>query len=111
AIAHCGPAAPYALRHVRHLAGVRVFRYGDGPTGAGDDGERHSPCHAYGSVIHEDVARMSRVQELYLYACDFHMTDLLALALPKLRVLRVDHEMSYPFEVLAANPSLGNLPH
>ena len=105
------PAALYALRHVPHLAGVRVFRYGDGPTGVGDDGERRGPCHANGSVIHEVVARMSRLEELYLYAGDLNAAELFALPLPRLRVLRVDHEMSYPLEVLAANSALGNLTH
>jgi hypothetical protein len=34
---------------------------------------------------------------------------LFALPLPNLRILRMDHETDYPFEVLAANPSLGRL--
>ncbi|HEY1191622.1 MAG TPA: hypothetical protein VGE74_28575 [Gemmata sp.] len=31
--------------------------------------------------------------------------------MPQSRVLRVDHATSYPFDVLAANPSLGRLTH
>jgi hypothetical protein len=54
---------------------------------------------------------MPRLEELYLYAGDVDAAALFALPLPHLRVLRVDHERSYPLDVLAENPSLGNLTH
>lgn len=104
-----GPAL-YALRHVPHLAGVRVFRLGDGPTGAGDVASGRSRS-MNGDPIHEIVARMPRLEELYLYVRGVNTADLFALPLSRLRVLRVDHETSYPLEVLAANRSLGNLTH
>ncbi|QJW96556.1 TIGR02996 domain-containing protein [Frigoriglobus tundricola] len=105
-----GPSL-YALTHVPHLAGVRVFRYGDGPTVPGDDGERHGPCHTSGAFVHGVVARMPQLEELYLYAHSMEPAALFALPLSRLRILRVDHEMSYPLDVLAANSLLGNLTH
>jgi hypothetical protein len=100
----------YAIRHVPHLAGVRVFRFGDGPTSPGD-GESYRGFSVNSSVIPELVARMPRLEELYLYTHYLDTAALFALPLPRLRVLRIDHETSYPYEVLAANPSLGNLTH
>jgi hypothetical protein len=101
--------ALHALLYVPHLAGVRVLRYGDGPTSPGSDGERHGSCSANGEIIHELVARMPRLEELYLYAYDVKPEALFAQPMPRLRILRVDHETNYPFEVLAANPTLGSL--
>jgi hypothetical protein len=54
---------------------------------------------------------MPRLEELYLYAYDLKADALFALPLPRLRILRVDHESSYPLEVLASNATLGNLTH
>jgi hypothetical protein len=100
-----------ALAHASHLAGVRVFRLGDGPTAPGDDGERHGPCHTVGTFAHEVIARMPRLEEVYLYAHEVRATAIFAFPMPRLRILRFDHAEGYPLEVLANNPTLGNLTH
>jgi uncharacterized protein (TIGR02996 family) len=100
-----------ALADGHNLAGVRVFRLGDGPTGIGEDGERHGPCHTVGAFAHAVVARMPLLEELYLYAHSVWPEGLFDLPLPRLRILRFEHSVDYPLEILAENPSLGNLTH
>jgi uncharacterized protein (TIGR02996 family) len=100
-----------ALAAGHNLAGVRLFRLGDGPTGTGEDGERHEPCHTVGAFAHAVVARMPLLEELYLYAHSVWPEGLFDLPLPRLRILRFEHAQEYPLEILAENPSLGNLTH
>jgi uncharacterized protein (TIGR02996 family) len=96
----------HALLYVPHVAGVRVFRFGDGSDTPGDDGEYYGMCHANGAVIHQIVARMWRLEELYLYAHEVRAAELFGLPLPRLSVLRFDHALQYPLETLANNPTL-----
>jgi uncharacterized protein (TIGR02996 family) len=105
-----GPAL-LALAHAPHLAGVRVFRLGDGPTAPGNGGERYGPCHTFGTFVHEVIARMPRLEELNLYAHDVQAAAVFACPMPRLRILRFDHATEYPLKVLADNPALGNLTH
>src|SRR5262249_33565001 len=84
---------------------------GDGPTAPGDDGERHGPCHTAGTFAHEVIARMPRLEELYLYAYDVPAAAVFAYPMPRLRILRVDDATEYPLGVLAGHPALGNLTH
>jgi hypothetical protein len=100
-----------ALAQAPHLAGVRVFRLGDGPTAPGGDGERHGPCHTCGAFAHEVIARMPRLEELYLYAHEVRAAAVFTYPMPGLRILRFDHAQKYPLDVLADNPALGNLTH
>jgi uncharacterized protein (TIGR02996 family) len=101
----------HALTHVPHLTNLRVFGYGDGPTAPDDTGEEYGQCHANGPIVHQLVARMRRLEELYLYAHAVDTEALFALSLPRLHVLHIDHLSSYPLPVLAANRSLGQLTH
>src|SRR5262249_39246741 len=89
---------------------IRVFCYGDGPATPGDAGEL-GRCHSNGEVIHKVVARMPRLEELYLYAHRVAGAGLFTLPLRWLRGLRYDHATEYPPEILANNPTLGNLTH
>jgi uncharacterized protein (TIGR02996 family) len=107
---YTGPAL-LALAHAPHLGSVRVFRLGDGPTAPGDDAERHGPCHTAGTFVHEVIARVPRLEELYLYAHDVQAGGVFAYPMPRLRILRFDHAREYPLDVLAKNLTLGNLTH
>ncbi len=100
-----------ALAAGDNLAAVRLFRLGDGPTGIGDDEEPHGDCHTIGTFTHQVVARMPLLEELYLYAHSVQGEKLLALSLPRLRILRFDHAEEYRLDVLGDNHSLGNLTH
>jgi uncharacterized protein (TIGR02996 family) len=84
-------AAPY-------LGNVRLFQLG--PEGN---------CHIRGEQAVEFVRKMPRLEELRMYAHRVDTRELFALPMPHLRVLHVHHTYDYPLEVLAANPSLGNL--
>lgn len=102
--------ALHALLNGPLPAQLRVFRYGEGSTAPGFGWEGGS-SRANGESLHEAVARMPRLEELYLYAYSVNAAALFALPLMNLRVLRVDHKTEYPFEVLADNPALGKLTH
>ncbi len=99
----------HALIHYPRLDRLRLFCYGGlAEIGAGLTG---GSARDTGSVAHDVVARMPKLEDLYLYAYDVNAEALFALPLPNLRVFRMDHETTYPLEVLAANPSLGNITH
>lgn len=66
-------------------------------------------CHVTGASLAAPIARMTRIEELLLNAHATPAAEVFALTLPHLRVLQVHHLNAYPLEVLAANPSLGNL--
>jgi uncharacterized protein (TIGR02996 family) len=104
-----GPAL-LALARAPFLDGTRVLRLGSGPMAPGEDGDYYS-SRIPGSLAHELVARTPRLEELYLYAHGVEAGTVFALPLPRLRVLRFDHSDSYPLDVLANNPTLGNLTH
>jgi hypothetical protein len=61
--------------------------------------------------VREALAKMPRIEEVYLYAHSVPAASVFALPLPHLRILRYDHELDYPLDVLADNPTLGNLTH
>jgi uncharacterized protein (TIGR02996 family) len=92
-----------------HLANVRVFRVGEvceGPETHGF-GSCHTRC--YGGV--ELIAKMPRLEEIYLLANSTD-TSLFALdTLEHLRILQVYHVHHYPLDLLAGNPCLGRLTH
>lgn len=67
-------------------------------------------CHVSGEGLAAPIARMARIEELFLNAHATPAAAVFALPLPHLRVLQVHHlNAAYPLEVLAANPTLGNL--
>jgi uncharacterized protein (TIGR02996 family) len=66
-------------------------------------------CHISGAGVVPVIARMSRLEELELYAHRVEVKQVFALPMPHLRNLFVHHLQGYPLEVLANNPTLGNL--
>jgi uncharacterized protein (TIGR02996 family) len=88
-----------ALAQWSCLGNLRRFQLGP------DDDQ----CHISGLGIAPAIAQMTRLEELYLYAHEVEVDEVFALPLPSLRTLFVYHLHEYPLEVLAANPSLGNL--
>jgi len=81
------------------LGTMRKFRIGP------DDDQ----CHVTGTGIAPAIARMPRLEELYLYAHRVEVAQVFALPMPHLRTLHADHLHEYPLEALADNPTLGNL--
>jgi uncharacterized protein (TIGR02996 family) len=66
-------------------------------------------CHISGDGIAAVIGKLTRIEELYLYAHSVDVEAVFTLPMPNLRALHAWHLNQYPFEVLAANPSLGNL--
>jgi uncharacterized protein (TIGR02996 family) len=88
------------------LTNLRVFHLGEPMEG------EYSNCHTSGETAAELVARMPRLEELYLLAHRVDMERLFALKnLTNLRVLQIYHNHNYPLEILAANPAFQNLTH
>lgn len=94
-----------------HFANLRVFQFGW--TAEEEYGERcWNQCHLDGTKIHTLVARMPRLEELYLFASGINTEKLFGLpSLTNLRVLQVYHSWDYALETLAGNARLGRLPH
>ncbi len=85
---------------------LRVFHLGEPMEGD------YSNCHTSGETAADLVARMPRLEELYLLAHRVDMDRLFALKnLINLRVLQIYHNYHYPLEILAANPTFENLTH
>jgi uncharacterized protein (TIGR02996 family) len=94
------------LARAPFLPCLRVFQLGE----TVDFGEESYNCRTYGEGVAGLVARMTRLEELYLFAHDAETGYIFALPnLGHLRVLVVYHEDAYPLEVLAVNPTLGKL--
>jgi uncharacterized protein (TIGR02996 family) len=72
-------------------------------------GPPETNCQINGEGIEPAVARMSRLEELYLYAHRVETEEVFALPLPNLRKLHVYHTYDYALDVLGNNPTLGNL--
>jgi uncharacterized protein (TIGR02996 family) len=72
-------------------------------------GPETDSCHITAEDISEVVRRTPRIEELRLHAHGVDVEEVFALPMPHLRLLHVHHLHQYPLEVLAANPSLGNL--
>lgn len=87
------------------LQNLRVLVYGD----VGGEDEEYANCHAGGARIDQFVAKLPRLEELFVGAHGVDTDALFELKLPMLRVLKVNHTTHYPVEKLAANDSLSNL--
>jgi uncharacterized protein (TIGR02996 family) len=89
-----------------YLGNVRLLRLGVLAEGECD-------CHMYSPAAPHLVARMPRLEELYLLTKEYDPRRLFALrTLTRLRVLQMYHLQAYhPLDVLAGNPALGNLTH
>jgi uncharacterized protein (TIGR02996 family) len=96
----------HALLRCPFFTTLRVFHLGEPMEGD------YSNCHTSGETAAELVARMPRLEELYLLAHRVDMERLFALkSLTNLRVLQIYHNYHYPLEILAANPAFTNLTH
>ncbi len=92
----------HALRGCPHVTNLRVFHLG----------ELDDNCHTSGETAAELVARMPRLEELYLGAHQVDMESLFASKnLTNLRIMQIYHNYHYPLEILAANPTFRNLTH
>jgi uncharacterized protein (TIGR02996 family) len=98
----------YPLAKAPFLPHLRVFQLGE--TVDFEEATYNSEGTS-GEGLPGLVARMTRLEELYVLARDVGMSELFALPnLTHLRVLLVYHEMEvYPLKVLAENPALRNL--
>src|SRR5262249_43261271 len=112
--ANCYYPALYPLAKSAYLGNVRTFIVGEVfEEQEGDPYVEYGPsCHTSAEGAAEVVKLMPRLEELRLLA---HRTDTKTLfslkTLNPLRVLQIYHCHEYPLELLAKNPSLGNLTH
>jgi uncharacterized protein (TIGR02996 family) len=99
----------YPLRGASFLANLRTFQLGE----TYEDSRWGGPgCHTNGEVAVDLVAKMPRIEELYLLAHHVDSNKLFALKnLQSLRILQVDHSYDYPLDVLAKNAALKSLTH
>jgi uncharacterized protein (TIGR02996 family) len=105
-----GNAVVEALKRWAGLANLRTFQLG-WTADEGYEGPCRFRCTVSGRKAHELVARMPRLEEVYLFAKDVNGGALFALPMPCLRVLQVYHARHYPLERLAENAALANLTH
>jgi uncharacterized protein (TIGR02996 family) len=112
-----GPKDPMPGRTLRasdlltaspYLGNVRLLRLGR----LVEEGEEHR-YYVSSPGVPDLVARMPRLEELYLLAGGYNPARLFALpTLQHLRILQVYHLQAYhPLDILAGNPVLGNLTH
>jgi uncharacterized protein (TIGR02996 family) len=90
------------LRAAEWLTGLRNLRLGTTSV---------LTCHTQRLDVVPLVQRMERLEELTIIANELDLRGLFALPLPNLRQLTLNHQQSYPLEVLAANPTLRQLTH
>ncbi len=101
--------ALYALGHGVTFPNLRVLQVGVRPEDV-THGAFDRTAWAEGVV--DMIARLPRVEELYLFANEVPTERLFALPnLTRLHVLEIHHRAEYALEVLAANPGLGRLTH
>jgi uncharacterized protein (TIGR02996 family) len=94
-----------------HFANLRAFQLGWTSDEVYDD-YCHFQCHLNGNEVAGLVARMPRLEELYLFASGTDMDRLFGLkTLSHLRVLQAYHSLPYPLEKLASNPAFSRLTH
>jgi uncharacterized protein (TIGR02996 family) len=99
-----------ALKTWPGLANLRAFQLGW--TSNEEYGERcNFQCHESGRKVHELVAKMPRLEELYLFLHRVNNGVLFSLPMPHLRVLQIYHSLDYPLEKLAENATLTKLTH
>jgi uncharacterized protein (TIGR02996 family) len=105
-----GGAAHHALLRWPHLRHVRRFQYG---WMVREEYRDHCDfsCHLRGAPVFTYVKQMPDVEEVLLFAHLHDAKPLMALPMPKLRVLQLYHGSSYPLQRLAKNPSLTKLTH
>jgi uncharacterized protein (TIGR02996 family) len=99
-----------------YLGNVRAFHLGDTEgfvENASDAYSFNSRWDLYmaGWETWEFIARLPRLEELYLFTSVSGLDRLFASQLPHLRILQVYLSDEYPLKVLAANKSLAQLTH
>ncbi len=92
------PCVP-ALARMPFLGTLRALRLGP----------EHDSCHIRAENISAVLRAMPLLEELELHAHAADVAAVFALPMPNLRKLHVHHIHEYPLEILAENPSLGNL--
>src|SRR5262249_16968426 len=99
----------YPLRGAAFLANLRTFQLGE----TYEDSRWGGPsCHTNGEAAVDLVAKMPRIEELYLLAHEVDSKKLFALKnLTAFRIFQLDHSYDYPLHILAKNPALGKLTH
>jgi uncharacterized protein (TIGR02996 family) len=102
------PPGDHVLLGWPRLRQIRRFRYGVEPL---EDYDHYCwfRCSLSGQHVFDYVRQMPDLEELLVFARVQEGRGLFALPLPRLRVLQLYHSRDYPLEVLAANPSMGNL--
>jgi uncharacterized protein (TIGR02996 family) len=105
-----GGAADLALFCWPHLRNVRRFQLGWMER---EDYTDYCPFHCQidGDHSYDFVKQMPEVEEILVFAHFRDAKKLMALPLPKLRVLQLYHGYGYPLGALAKNPSLTKLTH
>jgi uncharacterized protein (TIGR02996 family) len=90
-----------------HLGNIRVLRIGEPIDPDFDEG---IGCHCSAQGVEQFIARLPRLEELYLLAHAINVAKLFELPnLTHLRVLQLYHQDDHPFTILAKNPAAGNL--
>jgi hypothetical protein len=92
-----------------YLGNVRRFRLGIDP----GESDRDYHCSFHSTVVVDLLRGMPRLEELYLFANGFDLSELFSLAtLSHLRVLQVYHGAQvHRLQILAENPAFQNLTH
>jgi uncharacterized protein (TIGR02996 family) len=103
-------AGDHALFRWPHLRNIRRFQLG------WVEREDYTDycsfhCGVTGEHVYDYVKQMPEVEEVLVFAHFHDLKKLMALPLPKLRVLQLYHGYSYPLDVLAKNASLMKLTH
>ena len=101
--------ALHSLCRCPHLENVRVFQLGEGEVGISAPFEEYMNCHTSGELAYHLVKQMPLIEELYLRAHRVDANKIFVLPMPGLRVLQLDHSVSYPLDKLAANLTVTNL--
>jgi len=105
------PPAQHAILRWPHMRNIRRFQFG-WMADEGYDGFCNFQCHlGSGDHVYDFVKQMPDVEEVLVFAHFDDAGKLVALPMPKLRVLQLYHGSSYPLEKLAKNATLTNLTH
>lgn len=99
----------HALCRCPHLAGLRLFQLGQTVGHIDGQEDEYLNCHTSGELAYHLVKQMPNLEELYLLAHRVDVNKIFSLPIPRLRILQLYHNNSYPLEKLASNPSLTNL--
>jgi uncharacterized protein (TIGR02996 family) len=103
-------AAQHVLLRWPHLRNVRRFQFGWASDEVYDD-FCNFQCHLRAHRLYDFVKQLLDIEELLVFAHFRDLEKLVALPMPRLRVLQLYHGWSYPLEKLAKNATLTKLTH